>query len=169
MIASLKSFVAANKGTLMYLTIVVVVILIFTAMWKKGVFRNIFQEGVTEDPNLTDVENAKVRALAVSLYNDMDGLPYNRNMSAWREFMGLNGRMQQAVYDVFGQMYYDAGKGTFTDWVQDEWEWEDAQGIASQRQVLARLAELNLAKSDGSLDIVRSERMPLPQLQFTLR
>ncbi len=163
--SSIGTFIASNKRALTWVGIALLVVIVFTVLWKRGTFRNILPSGTTNDRNLSEAENARARALATKLRQDMKGINYSRNMAAWREFMGLNARMQVAVYNFFGEMYYSEGYGTMTDWVADESAWQDTQSIASHTQVLARLSELDLPVSDSSLGILRSSRMPVPQLQ----
>lgn len=126
---------------------ILLALILFIILRKKGVFRNVIPTGVKDSPQLSDAENATARRLAVTLYEDMDGLTWNRNMRAWREFMGLRDAVARQVYTVFGQLYYDDEKQTLTDWVADEANWQDPQNIASREQVLARLAAMGLTPS----------------------
>ncbi len=163
---ALRTFFAANKDII---TTIVVVLILFSVTiwaWKSGFFKNILKEGPKNDPNLTDAENARARALAVILHDDMKGPAFRRNMEAWREFMGLRDAVARQIYNVFGQLYYDEHKQTLTDWVADEWQWQDPIGIASQQQVMERLALMGLTPSMALVRTLNNDkqgRVMLPQ------
>jgi hypothetical protein len=162
------AFVKGNQRPLTVGAVVLVLLIIFYVLYRKGVFRNFFGgAGVKDNPNLTEAENADARRIAVALHQDLKGWSYSRNMSIWREFMGLRDEMVRTVYNIFGQLYYQSHKETLTDWVASEWQWQDPLGIASHGHVLQRLAALNLTPS--AQKVVAPGRLPMPGADVTLR
>lgn len=70
--------------------------------------------------NLTQAEAQQVRALALALHTDMDGLNITRNWDIWQQLADLNDLLFRAVYNDFGNLYYSEGKGTLREWINDE-------------------------------------------------
>jgi len=151
--ASATLFFTTHKKWILLGIALIVLFVVGRWAYKKGYFRNIISSTPQEASGLTDAENAQARALAVTLHTDLKGISYSRNMTAWREFMGLRDAVARQVYNVFGELYFEDSKETLTDWVADEWAWADSMSIASHAQILARLANMGLTPTPASMYI----------------
>lgn len=104
---------------------------------------------------LTQAEAQQVRALAMRLHEDMDGLavPGFRDTDAYAELLELTDPLFVAVYNDFGTLYYSEGEGTLRAWIEAEnfgftfsvfTVYGLLKGNAVKDEIFARMNALNL-------------------------
>jgi hypothetical protein len=74
------------------------------------------------DPNsgAVVVDGSKIRRIATSLHDDMDGFNWGHDDQVYQEFAGLSDSEFTAVYNDFNERYYAEGNGTLKEWIDDE-------------------------------------------------
>lgn len=98
----------------------------------------------SDDVSLSPAELAAADAMARELKEEMTGFNLRRNLDPWRKFMQMTDKLKKGAYQQFSTLYASSGNGTLTQWVSDESNWSDPDGIASRQQVLDTLNRLNL-------------------------
>ena len=82
--------------------------------------------------------------LAAELYNNMDGLFTlgSTKEASWKKLYDLPTLdMTVAVYSVFGQKYFNKGKGTLTDWIRDEVNYVPVWAGGIKENLLSKLTQ----------------------------
>lgn len=93
------------------------------------------------NPSQLLVDGNKVRRIATSLHDDMDGWNFGHDDKIYEEFAGLSDTEFTAVYNDFNERYYSEGEGTLKEWIQNEvfGNWTIIDDI-----ILPKMARLNL-------------------------
>ena len=126
---------------------VIIVALIIYLIWRNGK-----KAGLTVIPDVPYIKDQEIiqsgfnpNILADELFKAMDGLltASGTKDEAWRKLYELpTDNMVIAVYNAFNQKYGTKGKGSLTQWIEDESWYDYLTGMKSK--VLKRLQNLRL-------------------------
>jgi hypothetical protein len=96
---------------------------------------------------LTPEQGAQVRAMSISLHDDMEGANIiSRNIQLYKDYANYSDTLFTAVYNDFNTLYFKDNKETLTEWVKNEnfWGTDFIEGSTIKEQLLNRFSKLNL-------------------------
>ena len=95
---------------------------------------------------LGENEAREVREIALSLFDDLDGVnSYGRDEKVYQDFAALGNKQFAAVYEDFNNMYFKLEKGTLKDWIDDDYTlWGTEEYNLKNNIILPRFAKLGL-------------------------
>ena len=94
-----------------------------------------------------------VRSMAMRLHSDMDGVNLTRDLDLYNEYLAMPNADFVAVYNDFGEMYYEQSGRTLRQWIEAEnfaltssvfTPWSIYAGSAVKDELINRFDSLNL-------------------------
>ena len=136
---------------LVFYAIILILIVYYIGKGKGTIKPNELPDDTSWGGSLTPEQSTNVRALSRRLYKDMDSYMVSvgwtqRDKEAYFQLLGLSDTLFVAVYNDFNDLYFDKGKGTLTQWIDDE-NFVLTHGASGDVKdaIMLRMQKLNLA------------------------
>ncbi|MFZ4398879.1 MAG: hypothetical protein ACOYO1_02500 [Bacteroidales bacterium] len=140
-----------NKIYKKYIIITVIIIAIALIIYFVGRKASSIAQVYLPDENkqITESDTKEIRNITRSLYDDMKGFNFTRNIDAYKKLLGLSNVMFISVYNDFNKMYSAENSGTLRKWIEAEkmytiWDGFNFDFDALKTAILERMNKLNL-------------------------